>query len=184
MNSNHHRVSGRWRNNDSIFGGAGSYPVAASMFRMLFIRLYNKTSHTTQYKHRRYDTVTSSIVLHHVMMCSLQLTNNHRCNTVAEQGKLTYHTLTNHIRKKSIVIRIKEALYRIWCGANRLGDGGVHTLGDNSDFVNPTSQLLLPGGVSPEWIPSAYYWNYIQPLLKEDRRLLQTSHSRLEEQLR
>ena len=37
----------------------------------------------------------------------------------------------------------KEALYRIWCGANRLSDGGVHTLGDNSAFVNPTGQLLL-----------------------------------------
>ena len=29
---------------------------------------------------------------------------------------------------------VKEALYRIWCGANRLGDSGVHTLGDNSAF--------------------------------------------------
>ena len=50
---------------------------------------------------------------------------------------------------------IKEALYRIWCGANRLGDGGVHTLGDNSAFVNPAGQLLLPGGARPEYIPSA-----------------------------
>ena len=32
---------------------------------------------------------------------------------------------------------------------------GVHTLGDNSAFVNPAGQLLLPGGVRPEWIPSA-----------------------------
>ena len=50
---------------------------------------------------------------------------------------------------------IKEALYRIWCGANRLSDSGVHTLGDNSAFVNTAGQLLLPGGVRPEWIPSA-----------------------------
>ena len=50
---------------------------------------------------------------------------------------------------------VKEALYRIWCGANRLGDSGVHTLGDNSAYVNPAGQLLLPGGVRPEWIPSA-----------------------------
>ena len=28
-------------------------------------------------------------------------------------------------------------------GANRLGDSGVHTLGDNSAFVNPAGQLLL-----------------------------------------
>ena len=38
---------------------------------------------------------------------------------------------------------IKEALYRIWCDANRLGDSGVHTLCDNSAFVNPAGQLLL-----------------------------------------
>ena len=37
----------------------------------------------------------------------------------------------------------KEALYRIWCGANRLGNSGVHTIGDNSGFVNPAGQLLL-----------------------------------------
>ena len=59
---------------------------------------------------------------------------------------------------------IKEALYRICCGASRLGDSGVHTLGDNSAFVNPAGQLLLPGGVRPEWIPSAWYLNSIQPL--------------------
>ena len=29
-------------------------------------------------------------------------------------------------------------------GVNRLGDSGVHTLGDTSAFVNPTGQLLLP----------------------------------------
>ena len=54
-----------------------------------------------------------------------------------------------------IYYAIKEALYRIWCGANRLGDSGVHTLGDNSAFVNPAGQLLLPDGVRPECIPSA-----------------------------
>ena len=36
-----------------------------------------------------------------------------------------------------------EALYRIWCGVNRLGNSGVHTLGGNSAFVNPAGQLLL-----------------------------------------
>ena len=50
---------------------------------------------------------------------------------------------------------IKEALYGIWSGGNILGDSGMHTLGDNSAFVNPAGQLLLPGGVRPEWIPSA-----------------------------
>ena len=40
-------------------------------------------------------------------------------------------------------LRIKAGLYRIWCGVNRLGDSGVHTLGDTSAFVNPAGQLLL-----------------------------------------
>ena len=38
---------------------------------------------------------------------------------------------------------IKEALYRIWCGVNRLGDSVVNRLGDTSAFVNPAGQLLL-----------------------------------------
>ena len=38
---------------------------------------------------------------------------------------------------------IKEALYRIWCGVNRLGDSSVNRLGDTSAFVNKTRQLLL-----------------------------------------
>ena len=47
------------------------------------------------------------------------------------------------------------ALYRIWCGVNRLGDSGVNILRDTSAFVTPAGQLLLPGGVRPECIPSA-----------------------------
>ena len=39
--------------------------------------------------------------------------------------------------------KFKEGLYIIWCGVNRLGDSGVHTLDDTSAFVNPTDQLLL-----------------------------------------
>ena len=38
---------------------------------------------------------------------------------------------------------LKEALYRIWCGVNRLGDSGLNRLGDTSAFVNPAGQLLL-----------------------------------------
>ena len=38
---------------------------------------------------------------------------------------------------------VKAGLYRIWRGVNRLGDSGVHTLGDTSAFVNPAGQLLL-----------------------------------------
>ena len=38
---------------------------------------------------------------------------------------------------------LKEALYRIWCGVNRLGGSGVNRLGDTSAFVNTAGQLLL-----------------------------------------
>ena len=38
--------------------------------------------------------------------------------------------------------RLKRG-YRIWCGANTLGDSGVNTLGDTSAFVNPTVQLNI-----------------------------------------
>ena len=41
------------------------------------------------------------------------------------------------------ISRVKEALYRIWCGGNRLGDSGVRRLVDTSAFVNPAGQLLL-----------------------------------------
>ena len=37
----------------------------------------------------------------------------------------------------------KGALYRIWCGVNRLGDSGVNRLSDSSAFVIPAGQLLL-----------------------------------------
>ena len=43
----------------------------------------------------------------------------------------------------TLVSMFKEGLYRIWYGVNRLGDNGVHTLGDTSAFVNLASQLLL-----------------------------------------
>ena len=50
---------------------------------------------------------------------------------------------------------VKGALYRIWCGVNRLGDSGVNRLSDTSALVIPAGQLLLPGGVRPECLPSA-----------------------------
>ena len=43
----------------------------------------------------------------------------------------------------NISLALKEGLYRIWCGVNRLGDSGVHILGDTSAFVNSAGQLLL-----------------------------------------
>ena len=51
--------------------------------------------------------------------------------------------LPNRCCPSELYEAIKEALYRMWCGANRLGDSGVHTFGDNSAFVKPASQLLL-----------------------------------------
>ena len=42
-----------------------------------------------------------------------------------------------------VSVIFKEALYRIWCGVNRLGDSGVNRLGDTSAFVIPAGQLLL-----------------------------------------
>ena len=42
-----------------------------------------------------------------------------------------------------MIVSLKAGLYRIWCGVNRLGDSGVHTLGDTSAFVNLAGQLLL-----------------------------------------
>ena len=41
------------------------------------------------------------------------------------------------------VAYIKEELYRIWGGVNRLGDSGVHTLSNTLAFVIPAGQLLL-----------------------------------------
>ena len=43
----------------------------------------------------------------------------------------------------STLATIKEALYRIWCGVNTLGDSGVNRLGDTSAFVNTEGPLLL-----------------------------------------
>ena len=45
--------------------------------------------------------------------------------------------------KTAWVYRVKEALYIIWCGVNRLGDSGLSRLGGTSAFVNTASQLLL-----------------------------------------
>ena len=38
---------------------------------------------------------------------------------------------------------IKGALYRIWCGVNRLGDSGMNRLGDTPPFVIPAGEQLL-----------------------------------------
>ena len=40
-------------------------------------------------------------------------------------------------------MHVKEALYRIWRGANRLGDSCVHTLGDNSAIVTRRGETRM-----------------------------------------
>ena len=42
-----------------------------------------------------------------------------------------------------IYFRVKEVLWYLWCGGNRLGDSGVRRLVDTSAFVNLAGQLLL-----------------------------------------
>ena len=62
-----------------------------------------------------------------------------------------YNTLTTsprpglplNIVNQFVSFAIKKGLYRSWCGVNRLGDSGVHTLGNTSAVVNLTGQLLL-----------------------------------------
>ena len=51
------------------------------------------------------------------------------------------HKCLNQITPKCMLV--KAGQFRIWCGVNRLGDSGVHTLSDISAFVNPAGQLLL-----------------------------------------
>ena len=65
----------------------------------------------------------------------------------------------------SIQPLFKDALYKIWCGANILGDSGVHTLGDNSAFVNPAGQILLTrrGKTSMDSVSIVFEF-YIAPL--------------------
>ena len=60
---------------------------------------------------------------------------------------------------------IKEALYRIWCGVNTLGDSSVNRLGDTSAFVNPTVQLLLTrrGKIRMDGVGKVFEF-YIVPL--------------------
>ena len=45
--------------------------------------------------------------------------------------KINFSFPVNHLK-----VCIKEGLYRIWCGMNRLGDCGVHKVGDTSAFIN------------------------------------------------
>ena len=41
-----------------------------------------------------------------------------------------FHKMAIHDR-----VSIREALYRVWCGVNRLSDSGMNRLGDTSAFV-------------------------------------------------
>ena len=69
------------------------------------------------------------------------------------------------IRKLLVEMCVKAGLYRIWCGVNRLGDSGVHTLGDTSACVNPVGQLLLTwrGKIGMDGVSIVFEF-YIAPL--------------------
>ena len=54
-----------------------------------------------------------------------------------------WNSLTEEVVSAPSLNSFKEALYRIWCGVNRLGDSGVDRLSDTSAFVNTAGQLLL-----------------------------------------
>ena len=65
---------------------------------------------------------------------------------------------------KGYGILFKDALYRIWCGVNRLGDSGVNRLGDTSAFVNTAGQLLLTRRGKTRMDGASIVFNSIQPL--------------------
>ena len=54
------------------------------------------------------------------------------------EDELTHVTVCTFLINVAKNVSIKEALYRIWCGANRLGDSGVHTLDNNSAVIYVT----------------------------------------------
>ena len=57
-------------------------------------------------------------------------------------GRALFNYVTcGHVNFRTVLL--KEALYRIWCGVNRLGDSDVNRLGDTSAFVDTAVQLLL-----------------------------------------
>ena len=58
---------------------------------------------------------------------------------VDDESEKNVDSLSSGLRRSNV----KEGLYRIWCGVNRLGDSGAHTLGDTSALVNPAAQLSL-----------------------------------------
>ena len=66
------------------------------------------------------------------------------CDVSLWLGDGLCRVFSNHLHFHGMAdVIIKEGLYRSWCGVNRLGDSGLHSLGDTSAFVNPVGQLLL-----------------------------------------
>ena len=51
--------------------------------------------------------------------------------------------LSKRSHNSAVLKALNAGLYRIWCGVNRLGDSGVHTLSNISAFVNPAGQLKI-----------------------------------------
>ena len=65
--------------------------------------------------------------------CSGEVVNQVAGTQVVDHCQCALHVDVSYL--------VKEGLYRIRCGVNRLGDSGVHTLGDSSAFVNPAPRV-------------------------------------------
>ena len=84
----------------------------------------------------------------HFHACTLACTHAHtyaQAHTIDLQfiQMYLYFLVENTDVNKHLLASLKGALYRIWCGVNRLGDSGVNRLGDISAFVNPAGQLQI-----------------------------------------
>ena len=66
----------------------------------------------------------------------------------------------------------KEGLYRIGCGVNRLGESGVHTLGDTSAFFNPAVSYCYRRGKTRSESESERY------LFDPHKKLIQSNNEK------
>ena len=96
----------------------------------------------TQYKYKSAHSVRMFIA-RFMNMCEIIFSAEGQA--CFKTGRITEEQIANVriLNEKYKNHHIKAGLYRIWCGLNRLGDSGLHTLVDTSAFVNPAGQLLL-----------------------------------------
>ena len=62
------------------------------------------------------------------------------CQPVFTYGMECMSNSKDQFRRMESIQGRKGALYRIWCGVNRLDDSGVNRIGDTSAFVIPAGQ--------------------------------------------